>query len=250
MRSYSPYGVTAFVVLIASLAATSVAEAQSGHGFLFGEPRATLGVRGGFGVASAGSDLFDFTREELTVGRSDFNGFSIGGDAGWMVLPRVDLLMSAGYTWTSIDSESRRFEGEDDLPIRQNTEFKRVPVTAGLKLYPLPRGHTIGSYAWLPARLVPYVGGTAGGMWYRFRQRGEFVDEASLDIFEDVFNSSGWTPTAEAFGGLAVSISPRLSVTGEGRYTWARAELSDSFEDFDPIDLAGFSATVGVSVRY
>ena len=59
-----------------------------------------------------------------------------------------------------------------------------------------------------------------------------------------------WAPTAQAFGGLAYSLTPHWSVTGEGRYTWARAELSDSFEGFDPIDLAGLSVTLGVSVRY
>lgn len=235
--------------LLAFVIVASPAEAQSGRGFLFEEPDLILGARGGFGIASAGSDLFDFSRDELTLSRNDFNGFSAFGEVGVRLLPRVDLIASAGYTGSVARSESRRYEGTDDLPIRQRTEFRRVPLTAGLRLYPLAPGRQIGSYAWIPARLVPYVGAAAGGMWYRFRQEGEFVDETTLNIFEDQLQSSGWTPTAEAFGGVEYSITPRLSVTGEGRYSWASAELSNAFENFDPIDLAGFAVTIGVSFR-
>jgi opacity protein-like surface antigen len=240
----------ALAALVATVMFADIAEAQSGRGFLFREPKLVVGARGGFGVARAGSDVFDFTREELTVSESDFNGLSAFGDVGYRMLPRVDLIASVGYAGATVDSESRKYEGTDDLPIRQSTEFRRVPLTAGLRLYPLPRGRRVGSYAWIPAKVVPYVGGAAGGMWYRFRQQGEFVDEETLDIFDDTFSSEGWTPTAEAFGGLEYSVSPRISVTGEGRYAWADAELSSSFEGFDPIDLAGFAVTVGVSLRY
>lgn len=249
-----PYTAAPRIVLVSALlglaALADPLTAQTGRGFLFEAPDVTLGARAGFGVASAGSDIFDFTREELTVDRGDFNGFSGFADLGFSVLPRLDLTGTAGYIGSVARSESRRFEGTDDLPIRQRTEFRRVPLTAGVRLYPLPRGRTVGSYAWIPASLTPYVGGAAGGMWYRFRQEGEFVDEESLVVFEDVLESSGWAPAAEAFGGIEYTVTPRIAVIGEGRYTWARAELSNSFEGFDPIDLAGFAVTVGVSLRY
>ena len=103
--------------------------------------------------------------------------------------------------------------------------------------------------AWIPATLVPYVGGSAGAMWC-FRQEGDFVDNETLDIFFDELESKGWAPTAEAYGGLSYTLSPRWTVSGEGRYTWASADLSNSFEGFEPIDLAGLSVTVGFSVRY
>ncbi|HEX6925562.1 MAG TPA: hypothetical protein VF167_09030 [Longimicrobiaceae bacterium] len=236
---------------LALAASASPSEAQTGRGFLFDEPNVILGARGGFGVASAGSDLFDFVRQELTLSRGDFNGFSASGDVGVRVLPRLDLVASVGYVGSSARSESRDWEGEDDLPILQRTEFRRVPLTAGVRLYPLAPGRSVGRYAWIPARLVPYVGAAAGGMWYRFRQTGEFVDESTDPpiIFEDELDSNGWAPTAEAFAGLEYTITPRMAITGEGRYTWAEAEPSDAFEGFDPIDLAGFVITVGVSFR-
>lgn len=236
--------------LLALLSLAGTADAQSGRGFLFREPKLTLGARGGVGVASAGSDLFDTVTDELTLSRSDFIGFSAFGDLGYRVLPRVELLASLGYVGSSAGSESRRFEGTDDLPIRQTTEFRRVPLTAGVRLYPLSPGRQVGSYAWIPARVVPYVGAAGGGMWYRFRQSGEFVDEASLDIFNDTFDANGWAPTAEAFAGVQYGLTTRMALTAEGRYSWADAELSSAFEGFDPIDLAGFAVTLGVSLRY
>lgn len=241
----------AFVAaLLAPAAGGGSAAAQSGQGFLFREPKLELGAQAGVGLASAGSDLFDFAQEELTLGRSDFIGFSVFGDGTYMLASRLGLTLAAGYVRSSSGSESRDWVGEDDLPITQTTEFRRAPVTAGLKLYPLGRGRGIGRHAWIPARVVPYVGGAAGGVWYRFRQEGDFVDEETLDIFSDVLTSSGWAPAAQAFGGLSYSLTPHWSLTGEGRYTWASAELSDSFEGFDPIDLAGLSVTVGFSIRY
>lgn len=245
-------GVLGALFAVAGLAAAAPAHAQSGRGFLFDAPDVTLGARGGIGLASASSDIYDFVTDELTLSRSDFYGFSAFGDLGLRVMPRVDLVASVGYIGRVARSESREWEGSDDLPIRQRTEFRRVPLTAGIRLYPLAPGRSVGSYAWIPARLVPYVGASAGAMWYRFRQSGEFVDESfdPPDIFEDQLDSNGWAPTAEAFAGLEYTLTPRLALTGEGRYTWAEAELSNAFEGFEPIDLAGFAATIGVSFRH
>lgn len=248
MKFRFPIGLAIAGALCAPMAGDTGAHAQSGEGFLFHDPRMELGVRSGVGIASAGSDLFDFTREQLTV--DEFIGYSGALDASIRLLPRVSLVISGGYVGSQTDSEFRDWIGEDDLPITQTTEFHRLPLTAGLKLYPLARGRTIGRYAWVPARIVPYVGGSAGAMWYRFRQSGDFVDSETLDIFFDELESKGWAPMAEAFGGVAYTLSPRWTVSGEGRYAWASAELSDSFEGFDPIDLAGLSVTIGASLRY
>jgi hypothetical protein len=69
-------------------------------------------------------------------------------------------------------------------------------------------------------------------------------------VFTDSFSSSGWAPTAHALAGLDVALSPHLGLTGEGRYTWAKGNLSSDFSGFDRIDLSGLSATVGVYARF
>ena len=237
----------------AALAATLAAPARaqtSGQGFLFNEPRWTLAVRGGFAHASARSDLFDFTSEFLTVDRRDFSGFAIGADLAFAVKPRIDIVFGASYAGTSTGSEFRDFVGTDNLPIAQTTSFIRVPVTASVKAFLLPRGESVGSLAWIPARFAPFVGAGGGAMRYLFEQEGEFVDFVDYDIFYDELSSAGWTPTVHGLAGFDFALSPRIGLGTEARYTWARGELNERFSDFDRIDLSGFSVTMGLHVRF
>ena len=63
------------ILLIASLSGAGVAGAQlqGDPDFLFDRPRGAVGVRGGWLFERAGSDLFTFVQEQLTVEPNDFN---------------------------------------------------------------------------------------------------------------------------------------------------------------------------------
>ncbi|MBI4500995.1 MAG: hypothetical protein HY700_07520 [Gemmatimonadetes bacterium] len=239
------------IALAAALAFAPRARAQhAGRGFLFREPRGALALRGGFALASAGSDIFSFTTSQLTVNRSDFNAASLGMDLAFQLTPRLDVALGVAYARANTPSEFRDWVDQNDLPIRQMTAFTRIPVTASLKAYLTPRGRSIGRFAWIPRWFAVYAGAGAGGMWYQFRQQGEFVDFATLAVFNDRFESSGWTPTAHAMVGTEISVGTRFLLITEMRYAYARAKLSQRFAGFDPIDLAGASATTGVAVRF
>ena len=241
----------ALVLLTASATAAPAARAQSsGDGYLFGAPSGSLTVRAGFDRASAGSDVFSFATDQLTLSRGDFSGIALGADLALSVAPRLDLVLSGGYAGSSHGSEFRRFVDQDDQPIEQTTSFLRVPLTGSVKAYLAPRGRAIGRLAWLPARVAPYVGAGGGAMYYRFEQEGDFVDYQTNDIYPDKLSSSKWVPTAHGMAGLDYSLSPRFALTGEARYTWAKGELSNDFSGFDRIDLSGISATAGIAVRF
>ena len=237
------------IALTFTITGTAAAQ-RSGDGFLFKPPRGTLVLRGGFAHASAGSDIFSFATDELTLGRGDFSGPTVGADIALHVTPRLDLVIGAAYAGRSARSEFRDWVDQDDRPIEQTTSFRRVPVTASAKLYLTARGRSIGRFAWLPARYTPFIGVGGGAMWYRFSQEGDFVDFETLDVFADELESSGWTATAHALGGIDVSLTPRLALTGEARYSYAKANLSEDFEGFDRIDLSGISTTIGLSIRF
>lgn len=232
------------------LGATS-AEAQSGGaGFLFKHPRATFSFRGGYSLASASSDIFSFSTTQLTLQRRDFNALTLGADVGIRLNQRFDVTLGATYAGERTPSEFRDWVDQDNLPIQQTTRFVRVPVIAGLKAYLTPRGRSVGQYAWIPARYAVYAGVGAGAMWYRFRQDGDFVDFETLDVFSDRLQSQGWTPAAQGALGLEFSLMTRLALALEGRYTLAKADLGQDFSGFDPIDLSGASATMGLTVRF
>jgi hypothetical protein len=237
---------------VAMMVAPRAQAQSSGDGFLFSRPGAALTLHGGYAHANAGSDIFSFSTKNLTLGKGDFSGFDGGADLAVALSSRVDLAFGVDYTGRVAGSEYRDFVGTDNLPIQQTTRFQRVPVTANVKAYLTPRGRSIGKFAWIPAKLAPFVGAGGGAMWYRFSQSGEFVDfnTDNYDIFNNTLESSGWAPMAQGFVGADLTLTPRLALTGQAGYSWAKAQLSDQFVDFEPIDLSGPSATLGLTVRF
>ena len=69
-------------------------------------------------------------------------------------------------------------------------------------------------------------------------------------MFADNFKAEGWTPSAHVFGGVDVKLYQRWFLTVDGRYVWAAGELGNDFENFDPIDLAGFRLGAGINVLF
>jgi len=244
--------VAGFTLLLA-LVAVRPADAQGGgggEGFLFRQPRGSVDIRGGFDFASAGSDVFDFITEHLTVDHRDFSAPTFVFDVTYKVSPRLDAVFGLATSGSSTHSEFRNFIDNNDLPIEQTTSFHRVPLTASLRVYLTSPGRSVGRYAWVPKRFAPYVGGGGGAMWYRLRQEGSFVDFDTLDVFDARLESDGWAPTLHGFAGTEISLSPRFAVSVEGRYQWAHADLSADYAGFDRIDLSGFSLTTGIAIRY
>ena len=232
--------------------ATPVAAQHQGNGYLFREPIGSFNLRGGFAHAMGGSDVFSFSKEQFTLGRWDFSGPMAAADLGIAISDRLEIVGGVGVAGSEATSEYRAFveDNEDEAEIRQTHTFIRVPVTLGLKAYLSAPGRAVGKLAWIPAPYAPYVGAGAGGMWYRFEQEGDFVNSETLVIRTDRLDSTGWTKTAHAFTGVDFSLSPRFGLTTEARYDWGRATLNEfSYEGFEPIDLSGLSATVGLHIR-
>ena len=254
-----PSGALSAAVLASALALllplATPAAAQSAD-FLFRRPSATLAVRGGWAMPRAQSQIFDFTMEELVIRpgedieRTDFAGPSIQGELSIRVNDRFDVKLDVGHSEARFRSEDREFVEDNDLPITQETFFRRTPIELGAKAYLRERGRQISRFAWVPYRWAPYVAAGAGAMVYDFEQAGDFVDYETLDIFTKTFQSGGTTPTAHVAAGLDLSVHRHLLLTGEGRYQWARAEMGRDFDGFDPIDLSGFQITVGLAARF
>lgn len=237
------------VLLLAILAgAPSVASGQA-EDYRLGEPSVTAGLHAGWGLVRGGSDLFDFTREALTVGARDLDGISLRGEVGVRLHERLDLAVGVGWSGGEVRSESRDWVDQDELPIEQTTWFNRVPVTLGGKLYLSERGRRISRFAWIPAPQAFYVGAGGGLTWYRFRQRGAFVNTETLDVFDDDFTTDGWGPSGYVAGGMDLSLGPRSFLTAEGRYSRGSAEVGYDFDGFDRIDLGGWQFSLGISVR-
>lgn len=227
------------------------AAAQSADGFLLERPTTHLDLSFGFAVPRARGGLFDFTTERLTLESADYRSPAVGGALGFRVTERFDLAMEVGYAGSEARSEDADFVDEAGRPIEQTTRLTRVPFGAVLRFYPRERGRTVGSFAWIPRDIAPYVGAGGGWVWSRFEQEGDFVDDEREVIFTDRFRSSDTSPAFHLVGGVDYSLTPRFVLSGEARYTWSSAELDPSvFGGFGDLDLSGFQATAGVSVRW
>lgn len=233
------------------LAVPSFVAAQSGDGFLFKQPVLSIGIRTGVSVPRASSEIFDHTFQKLTLGKSDFAAGYVGAEIGVRVGDRVDLALGAGQSGSSSRSEFRDWVDADDLPIEQTTELTVIPVTMSVKYYLSDRGRSVGRFAWIPNKVNTYVGGGGGITWYRFEQRGDWVDFDSFDIFNTRFKSNGSGASVHALAGVDVAVTEFFFLTGEGKYSWAQGALDEySFEGFDKMDLSGLQFTVGFSARF
>jgi len=215
--------------------------------FLLRRPHGWIGVRGGWFLASADSDLFDFIQTQLTLDDGDFRAPLFGFSAGFMLTRRVDLVFAVELSQSSATSEFRDYVDEDFLAITQKTDLKEVDVSFSAAYALAPRFRQVSRFASVLRRVVPYVGGGAGLLNYEFLQRGDFVDFADLSIFTTTLRSTGWEPSVHVMGGLDFQLYRSWFATFQARYTWADGEPGRDFVGFDPIDLSGFRLSVGAN---
>ena len=226
---------------------------SSGDGYMFHAPQGRLTLRTGYDHANAGSDVFTQSTDLLTLKKADFSGITLGAEAALSLGSRFDVSADFAFTHKTKGSEYRNLIDNKNQPIEQSTTFDRVPLTVNARFYLTEPGRSIGKLAWIPNKVVPWVGAGAGMMWYRFRQQGDFVDYRNNNVFTaaaDQFNSNDWTGMYQAMGGADFSLSPHLALRLDSRYVWANAKLNTAFSsDFRPIDLSGVQGTFGLTYR-
>ena len=224
----------------------------TGDGYYFRRPTISLSIRGGVDRPTAAGDIWTFTTTNLTLNKGDFLAPGYQVDLGVRFNNRTEVVFASGLSLKSAGSEFRKFVDNKDQPIEQTTRLRRVPVTMGVRYALTPPEERLGRLAWVPARLTPWVGGGAGFMNYTFSQIGDFVDFQTLNVFKQEYAASGWTPMGYANVGLDVKLSTRIWLTGDIRYSAARAPLDtpgSKFVGFRNIDLSGTAATMGFTVR-
>jgi hypothetical protein len=218
--------------------------------FLFQKSRGYFGIRIGEFFPKADSGIFRMVTSELTLKKSDFRASDMGLDAGFSMYERVDLIFSLDDSERTGKSEFRDYVDEQGLPITQKTYYSQQMVTAGIKYLFVPRGRQVGHYAYLPSRIVPFVSAGGGLIWYSFKQYGDFVDSATLEIFPAYLESSGTAPTLYLGGGTDIRLFQAAYLTLDLRYSWAKRDMEGDFAGFDPIDLSGLRLTAGLQWRF
>jgi hypothetical protein len=237
-------------VLAAGLSKPAIAQRAGSPDFLFRPPAATLTFFGALSAPSAGSDLYGFSFDELTLDRKDLRTVAHGADLAIRLSPRTEGVIGFAFGRSEQRSSFRDYVDLDDQEIEQTTVLTRVPVGVSVRYYLTPRGEAIGSRAWIPARFTPWVGVGGGVMQYRFAQYGEFINFDNFDVFRARYTTRGWAPFAQGSLGAGWSLTRTFELTGELRYVRASGENGADFEGFDPIDLSAVATSVGLTVRF
>jgi hypothetical protein len=209
----------------------------------------------GYGLPAARSQIFQEADTLFTMSKSDFSAPVVGASLAFMLDDRLDLAVELSYSesenWSEYVDWVEEGSGGQEIPIEQKTSFRRVPVSLSVRYYLRDRGREISRLAWVPAKWSPYVGAGLGRMYYRFAQSGDFVDFLDNSIFYGEMESSGSSWSGHLLAGAQYSLSRYFLLTGEARYSWSNAELDRySYSGYDPIDLSGLQATMGIGVRF
>jgi hypothetical protein len=240
-----PIGAALLATALVAGIAPGAAQAQdSGSGYFFRQPTGAMYFQIGYAQPDAGSDLFTQLAEEFTLEPRDFQSATIAAGGNFNLGSRFTLGGSLGYSGRTVHSEYRNFVGTDNLPIRQSFRLTRVPMMVQARFYLVPTGRRIGSFAWVPAKATTYIGGGLGGVYYTYKESGEFLNDS--DVIENMtWDARGWAPAGQLSAGFEYSATSRVMVTGEASYLRSSQELPTN----EPIDLSGVAMTLGVSFR-
>ena len=248
--------VASVVVMAVILAAPTEASAQGGPGFFFKRPTVSIGVRAGYSVPRTGGEFFDYTLDEFMPSGADtlsslkFSGPYLGAELAIRPWQRWDIAVGFGWTRSRSLSEYRRWVDSSDNPIEQETTFQVVTGTLGAKYYFQDRGRRVGSLAWVPKRLTPFVGAGIGVASYEFIQAGDFIDTVTLEVLGDYLESSGEGFLAYAGAGANLTLWRSAVLTAEARYSLSNAGVDGGYVGFGDVDLAGLQLMVGMGFQF
>ena len=252
MHAFTSRGrVAAGMIAAAALASAPALRAQgSGDGFLFRDPAGSVRIWVGRDQPIAASPIFQFITDTFTLSKSSFGAVAFGGELDVRGSATMQVVLGIAYAASTAQSEYRHWLDNNNLPIRQTTVLRRVPLTVSVKWYLSPPGESVGHFAWVPRKIAPFLGAGGGAMWYRFEQHGDFINFSDNAVFNDRFASHGWTFSAHGFAGADYAMGTQWLLTGQVRYTWAASRLGSDYVGSNRIDLSGVTVTAGVGVRF
>src|SRR5262245_30722367 len=117
--------------------------------FLFGRPKASIGIRGSWVFAGAGSDIFDFVTRHLTLDKKDFDSPGFAVDVGFALTPRTDIQVGLELNRVSRQSEYRDYVDNLFEPIQQTTTLNATHIVGSVRYALMPKGREVGRLAWI-----------------------------------------------------------------------------------------------------
>ena len=208
-----------------------------GSGLLISQ---SINLKIGLFVPQMRSDLWEINLDNLAFSKSDMPNTYFGAEYEMFLGRFTAFSLEIGTYSRDVYSQYRDYTFENGDPIFQNISLRLTPMEANFKFYPL--GHRY--------RVFPFFGAGVGLYAWTYQQWGDFIN------FEDDSVSNGVAETKTvSIGfngrlGLVFRFHPRVALALEGKYQYLKGRLSGYFEDFELLDLGGFTANVSVYIYF
>jgi len=200
----------------------------------------SMNLKIGLFVPQLQSDLWDINVENLAFSKSDMVNAYYGAEYETYLGRHTSFSLEIGTYNRTVYSQYRDYTYQNGAPINQNISLRLTPIEANIKVYPL--GHRY--------MVFPFIGAGAGLCLWTYQQWGDFIN------FEDDSINEGFAETKTvSFGfngrlGLVFRFNSRLALALEGKYQYLKGRLSGYFQDFDLLDLSGFTANLSLNVYF
>ncbi len=186
------------------------------------------------------SDLWIDNVETLDVVVSDFNSPFGGVEFAFELSEFVDLAFGIDGYRRRVSTNYRDYVRDDGTEIRRDLRLTVVPITSGVKFFPLGKFHV----------LLPYVAGGFGLYPYEYLEEGEFIDFNTFEIYGAIFRDSGTGFGTYAAAGVEAAVSRSFLLFGEYRRHWVWANHGGDCRSFGDFDLDASQIAFGLAVRF
>ncbi len=171
---------------------------------------------------------------------NDFNGFFGGAEFDLELNEYLDIAMGVDGYSRSVASRYRDFVRDDGTEVLQDVSLRVIPVTFGVRFFPIGKFHV----------LLPYVAGGFGLYPFEYREQGEFIDFDTAEIFGATYFDRGVGTGGYVAAGLEASLAPSFSVGGELRRHFVSAGHGGDFGSYGDFDLDARQLSFGFTFRF
>jgi opacity protein-like surface antigen len=229
-------------------------------GFMFSD---VVTFKVGYFFPRADSDLWQDEFDNMMFTKTGFQDSNFGFGYEYFLSNQLSVVFNVeGYSKNKL-GQYENFVGIEDVdgdwayPTDFVPDFipthtfsvSITPIQLSLKIAPLGRRQ----------KIIPYVGGGAGLYIWNVRMWGDLVDlsdpwvdqDWDVEIYPiyavDAREENKLKVGFHAFGGIMVPVANKISFEAEFKYNFAKGELTEAFEGFEPFDLSGYQISVGLN---
>jgi len=206
-----------------------------GSGILISQ---SLNLKLGLFAPQMNSDLWEIQLDNLAFNKSDMLNAYLGAEFEMYLNRNASVSIEIGAYSRDVYSQYRDYTYLDGSPIYQNVSLRLTPIEANFKIYPM--GHRL--------MVFPFIGVGVGLVAWTYRQWGDFINFEDDSVNEGFAETKTFSVGLNGRLGLVFRFHPRVALALEGKYQYLRGRLSGYFEDFELLDLGGFTANIGINI--